>query len=165
MDTVTEARLAIAMARQGGLGILHRNLPIADQANQVDLVKRSESGMVTNPLTISPEATIEEMVELCGKYRISGLPVVDDGGVRLGIITNRDIRVISLAYLAIFSVRWAMTPMPLVSGNVGTCTEEAAELLGKHKVEELPLVDGVGVLAGLITGTDFVKSVLCPLAL
>jgi len=164
MDTVTEARLAIAMARQGGLGILHRNLPIADQASQVDLVKRSESGMVTNPLTISPEATIEEMDELCGKYRISGLPVVDDGGVLLGIITNRDIRFISVADFATTSVREAMTPMPLVTGTVGISTEEAAALLGKHKVEKLPLVDGAGVLRGLITVKDFVKSEQYPLA-
>src|SRR5699024_10850615 len=128
------------------------------------LVKRSESGMVTNPLTISPEATIEEMDELCGKYRISGLPVVDDGGVLLGIITHRDIRFISVADFATTYVREAMTAMPLVTGNVGISTEEAAELLGKHKVEKLPLVDAAGVLRGLITVKDFVKSEQYPLA-
>ena len=164
MDTVTEARMAIAMARQGGLGILHRNLPIADQASQVDLVKRSESGMVTNPLTISPTATVEEMDELCGKYRVSGLPVVDDGGVLLGIITNRDIRFISVDDFATTPVRDAMTPMPLVTGRVGISTDEAAALLGRHKVEKLPLVDDAGRLQGLITVKDFVKSEQYPLA-
>ena len=164
MDTVTEARMAIAMARQGGLGILHRNLPIADQANQVDLVKRSESGMVTNPLTIGPDATVAQMDELCGKYRISGLPVTDEAGVLLGIITNRDIRFIADADFATTPVRAAMTSMPLVTGRVGISADDAAALLGKHKVEKLPLVDDAGVLQGLITVKDFVKSEQYPLA-
>ena len=113
MDTVTEARMAIAMARQGGIGILHRNLSIEDQAHQVDLVKRTESGMITNPVTIGPEATLEELDELCGRYRVSGLPVVDDGGRLLGIITNRDLRFIPVAEWSRPAVREVMTAMPL----------------------------------------------------
>ncbi|TDE97620.1 IMP dehydrogenase [Occultella glacieicola] len=164
MDTVTEARMAIAMARQGGIGILHRNLPIEAQAAQVDLVKRSESGMVTNPLTISPDASLAEMDALCGRYRISGLPVVDEAGVLLGIITNRDIRFVETAAFASTSVREAMTPMPLVTGHVGISSVDAVALLGKHKIEKLPLVDDSGVLQGLITVKDFVKSEQFPLA-
>ena len=158
MDTVTEARMAIAVARQGGLGVLHRNLSIADQAAQVDLVKRSESGMVSNPLTIGPDATLAEMDALCAKFRISGLPVVDGEGVLLGIITNRDLRFVPLENFETTTVREAMTPMPLVTGGVGITRAEAAELLGKHKVEKLPLVDARNVLQGLITVKDFVKS-------
>ncbi|UFU04676.1 IMP dehydrogenase [Ruania suaedae] len=164
MDTVTESRMAIAMARQGGLGILHRNLPIADQAGQVDLVKRSESGMVTNPLTIAPDATLAEMDRLCATYRVSGMPVVDEAGVLLGIITNRDIRFVPLHAFESALVREIMTPMPLVTGHVGISTEDAAALLGKHKVEKLPLVDDAGRLQGLITVKDFVKSEQYPLA-
>ncbi|WP_154792968.1 IMP dehydrogenase [Occultella kanbiaonis] len=164
MDTVTEARMAIAMARQGGIGILHRNLPIDAQAAQVDLVKRSESGMVTNPLTIGPDASLAEMDALCGKYRVSGLPVVDEAGVLLGIITNRDIRFVESAAFAGTPVREAMTPMPLVTGHVGISSDDAVALLGKHKIEKLPLVDDAGVLQGLITVKDFVKSEQYPLA-
>lgn len=164
MDTVTEARMAIAMARQGGIGVLHRNLPIADQANQVDLVKRSESGMVTDPLTIGPDVSLADMDALCAKYRISGLPVVDEQGVLLGIITNRDIRFIDTAAFEQTAVRDAMTRMPLVTGRVGISSDEAAELLGKHKVEKLPLVDEAGKLRGLITVKDFVKSEQYPMA-
>ena len=164
MDTVTEARMAIAMARQGGVGILHRNLSIEDQAGQVDLVKRSESGMVTNPLTVGPDATLAELDALCGKYRVSGLPVVDDGGVLLGIITNRDLRFIPLKQFATMRVHEAMTPMPLVTGHVGISTDDAAALLGKHKIEKLPLVDDDGRLQGLITVKDFVKSEQYPMA-
>ncbi|MBK5248904.1 MAG: IMP dehydrogenase [Actinomycetales bacterium] len=164
MDTVTEARMAIAMARQGGVGILHRNLSIEDQAGQVDLVKRSESGMVTNPLTVGPDATLAELDALCGKYRVSGLPVVDDGGVLLGIITNRDLRFIPLKQFATMRVHEAMTPMPLVTGHVGISTDDAAALLGKHKIEKLPLVDDDDRLQGLITVKDFVKSEQYPMA-
>ncbi|MBZ2197748.1 IMP dehydrogenase [Occultella gossypii] len=164
MDTVTEARMAIAMARQGGIGILHRNLPIEAQAAQVDLVKRSESGMVTNPLTIGPDASLAEMDALCGKYRVSGLPVVDEAGVLLGIITNRDIRFVESAAFTGTPVREVMTPMPLVTGHVGISSDDAVALLGKHKIEKLPLVDDAGVLQGLITVKDFVKSEQYPLA-
>jgi len=158
MDTVTEARMAIAVARQGGVGMLHRNLPIEEQATQVDLVKRSESGMVTDPLTIGPDASLAELDELCGRYRVSGLPVVDEQGVLLGIITNRDLRFVPAGSFPTMRVREAMTPMPLVTGRVGIERDEAAALLAKHKVEKLPLVDDRNVLRGLITVKDFVKA-------
>ncbi|PFG40498.1 inosine-5'-monophosphate dehydrogenase [Georgenia soli] len=158
MDTVTEARMAIAMAREGGIGILHRNLSIEDQAHQVTVVKRSESGMVTDPVTIGPEASLAELDALCGQYRVSGLPVVDDAGVLLGIITNRDLRFIPGSEFGTRRVREAMTPMPLVTGPVGISSEDAAALLAKHKIEKLPLVDDAGKLCGLITVKDFVKS-------
>ncbi len=158
MDTVTEARMAIAMARQGGLGVLHRSLSIGDQAHQVDLVKRSESGMVTDPVTIGPEATLAEMDRMCGQYRISGLPVTDDDGKLLGIITNRDIRFIPSAEFAERRVREIMTKQPLVTGPVGIKSDDAFALLAKHKIEKLPLVDDAGRLKGLITVKDFVKS-------
>ena len=158
MDTVTEARMAIAMARQGGLGVLHRNLSIDDQASQVDLVKRSESGMITNPVTVGPDVTIEDLDVLCGRYRVSGLPVVDDRDVLLGIITNRDLRFVPARDWATRLVREVMTPMPLVTAPVGISSVDAAALLAKHKVEKLPLVDGAGRLTGLITVKDFVKS-------
>jgi len=164
MDTVTEARMAIGIARQGGLGVLHRNLPIEDQATQVDLVKRSESGMVTNPLTIGPDATLAEMDALCARFRISGLPVVDADGVLLGIITNRDLRFVPGDRFETTKVSEAMTPMPLITGKVGITRAEAATLLGKHKVEKLPLVDDQNVLRGLITVKDFVKSQQYPQA-
>jgi IMP dehydrogenase len=158
MDTVTESRMAIAMARQGGLGVLHRSLSIADQAHHVDLVKRSESGMVTDPVTIGPEATLAEMDRMCGQYRISGLPVTDDDGVLLGIITNRDIRFIPSAQFDERRVSEVMTRMPLVTGPVGIKSDDAFALLAKHKIEKLPLVDDAGRLKGLITVKDFVKS-------
>ncbi len=155
MDKVTESRMAIAMARLGGVGVLHRNLSIEDQVNQVDLVKRSESGMVANPITIHPEATLAEADALCAKFRISGVPVTDPAGKLLGIVTNRD-----MAFESDRSrqVREVMTPMPLVTGKVGISRPEAMELLRKHKIEKLPLVDDEGVLKGLITVKDFVKA-------
>ncbi|WP_329471997.1 IMP dehydrogenase [Streptomyces sp. NBC_01723] len=155
MDKVTESRMAISMARQGGVGVLHRNLSIEDQANQVDLVKRSESGMVANPITIHPDATLAEADALCAKFRISGVPVTDEAGRLLGIVTNRD-----MAFESERSrqVREVMTPMPLVTGQVGISGVEAMELLRRHKIEKLPLVDGDGVLKGLITVKDFVKA-------
>ncbi|MEU6554076.1 IMP dehydrogenase [Streptomyces sp. NPDC046915] len=155
MDKVTESRMAIAMARLGGVGVLHRNLSVEDQVNQVDLVKRSESGMVTDPITVRPEATLGEADALCAKFRISGVPVTDPAGKLLGIVTNRD-----MAFESDRSreVREVMTPMPLVTGKVGTSGVEAMELLRKHKIEKLPLVDEAGVLKGLITVKDFVKA-------
>ncbi len=158
MDTVTESQMAIAMARQGGLGILHRNLSIEDQAHQVRVVKRSESGMVSDPVTISPDATIQEWDELCGQYKISGLPVVDEDDKLLGIITNRDLIFIPESQWQTMKVSEAMTPMPLVTAGVGTTRDEAQELLRKNKVEKLPLIDDDGRLAGLITVKDFTKS-------
>ncbi|MBX6371581.1 MAG: IMP dehydrogenase [Acidothermus sp.] len=154
MDTVTEARMAIAMARQGGLGVLHRNLSIEEQAGQVDLVKRSEAGMITNPVTCSPDDSLADVERLCAKYRISGLPVVDDRGVLVGIVTNRDMRFETDLSRP---VREVMTPMPLVTARVGVDDEEALSLLRRNKVEKLPLVDDAGVLRGLITVKDFTK--------
>ena len=158
MDTVTEARMAIAMARNGGIGVLHRNLSIEDQAGQVDLVKRSESGMVSDPVTVGPDATLADVDALCGKYRISGLPVVDADRVLVGIITNRDLRFVAPGQFPERTVREVMTPMPLVTAPVGISRDDAAALLAKHKVEKLPLVDQSGRLRGLITVKDFVKS-------
>ncbi|MBO4275384.1 IMP dehydrogenase [Microbispora triticiradicis] len=161
MDTVTEARMAVAMARQGGIGILHRNLSIEEQAQQVDLVKRSEAGMVTNPVTCSPEDTLADVERLCATYRISGVPVTDADGVLVGIVTNRDMRFESDQGKA---VRDVMTPMPLVTAPVGVDREEAFRLLRQNKVEKLPLVDEAGRLQGLITVKDFTKSEQYPLA-
>jgi IMP dehydrogenase len=158
MDTVTEARMAIAMARQGGIGILHRNLSIEDQADQVDKVKRSESGMITNPVTTTAEATVAEVDALCGQFRVSGLPVVDAEGILLGIITNRDMRFVSDADKHKLTVAEVMTTMPLVTAPVGVSADDAIALLGKHKIEKLPIVDGAGKLTGLITTKDFDKS-------
>jgi len=164
MDTVTESRMAIAMARQGGVGVLHRNLSIDDQAHQVDRVKRSESGMISDPVTIGPDATLAELDRLCGTYRVSGLPVVDAARHLLGIITNRDLRFIPAADFEHRRVRDTMTPMPLITAPEGIARDDAAALLAKHKVEKLPLVDADGVLRGLITVKDFVKSEQYPSA-
>ena len=164
MDTVTEARMAIAMARQGGIGIIHRNLSVKEQAQQVHMVKRSESGMLQDPVTVGPDATIAELDDLCAKYRVSGLPVVDGGNKLLGIITNRDLRFIPEEQFASRTVRETMTPMPLVTAGQGVSREEAARLLASHKVEKLPLIDGEGRLTGLITVKDFVKTQQYPQA-
>ncbi|WP_338087933.1 IMP dehydrogenase [Nocardioides lijunqiniae] len=164
MDTVTESRMAIAMARQGGLGVLHRNLSIEDQAYQVDLVKRTQTGIISNPVTIGPDATLEELDAICGEYRVSGLPVVDADNRLLGICTNRDLRFTPVAEWATTKVDEVMTPMPLVTGDVGISREEATMLLRQHKRERLPLVDEQGRLAGLITVKDFVKSEQFPKA-
>jgi IMP dehydrogenase len=161
MDTVTESRMAIAMARQGGLGILHRNLAIEEQAQQVDLVKRSEAGMITHPVTTTPETTLAVVDELCGRYRISGLPVIDSAGKLVGIITNRDLRFESDMSRPVSAV---MTRMPLVTAPVGVDSDTALGLLAKNKIEKLPLVDADGRLRGLITVKDFTKSEQFPLA-
>ncbi|HEU4566510.1 MAG TPA: IMP dehydrogenase, partial [Marmoricola sp.] len=158
MDTVTESRMAIAMARQGGLGVLHRNLSIEDQAYQVDLVKRTQTGMISNPVTIGPDATLEELDQRCGEYRVSGLPVVDVDNRLLGICTNRDLRFTPVAEWATTKVNEVMTPMPLITAPVGISREDATRLLRQHKRERLPIVDTDGRLAGLITVKDFVKS-------
>ncbi|MGO3362104.1 MAG: IMP dehydrogenase [Corynebacterium sp.] len=154
MDTVTEARMAIGMARQGGMGVLHRNLSIEDQAEQVEIVKRSEAGMVTDPVTCSPEMTIGEVDEMCARYRISGLPVVDGAGRLVGICTNRDMR-FEEDFSA--SVADVMTPMPLIVAEKGVSADAALRLLREHKIEKLPIIDGEGVLTGLITVKDFAK--------
>ncbi len=164
MDTVTESRMAIAMARQGGLGVLHRNLSVEDQAYQVDLVKRTQTGMISNPVTIGPDATLEELDERCGEYRVSGLPVVDVDNKLLGIVTNRDLRFTPVAEWAGTKVNEVMTPMPLITAPVGISRDAATSLLRQHKRERLPIVDGDGRLAGLITVKDFVKSEQFPKA-
>ena len=158
MDTVTEARMAIAMAREGGLGVLHRNLSIEDQAYQVDLVKRTQTGRIPNPVTIGPDATLEQLDQVCGEYRVSGLPVVDRDQLLLGIITNRDLRFVPVSEWATTRVRDVMTPTPLITGPADIDRETATVLLRQHKRERLPLVDDDGRLAGLITVKDFVRS-------
>jgi IMP dehydrogenase len=155
MDTVTEARMAIAMAREGGIGVLHRNLSAEDQAAQVDLVKRSESGMITNPITCSPDDTLGQVDALCAKYRISGVPVVDGEGRLVGIVTNRDMRFVTDPST---KVRDVMTKSPLITAPVGVSKADALDLLRRHKVEKLPLIDETGRLRGLITVKDFTKS-------
>lgn len=157
MDTVTESRMAIAMARQGGIGILHRNLSAEEQAYQVDLVKRTQTGIISNPITITADKTLEELDAICGEYRVSGLPVVDTENNLIGIITNRDLRFTPVAEWATTKVDEVMTRMPLITGPAGIGRDEATLLLRKHKLERLPLVDGGGKLAGLITVKDFVK--------
>lgn len=164
MDTVTETRMAVAMARNGGLGILHRNLSISDQAEMVDRVKRSEAGMITNPVTTTVDASVAEVDAICGEYRVSGLPVVAADGVLLGIITNRDMRFVEHADRASTKVSEVMTPMPLITGKAGISREDAAALFAKHRIEKLPLVDGEGKLTGLITVKDFDKEEKYPLA-
>ena len=154
MDTVTEGRMAIAMARQGGVGVLHRNMSIDEQAQHVDIVKRSEAGMITSPVTCRPEATIADADALMARYRISGLPVIDPDGVLIGIVTNRDIR------FERDHRRWVaevMTRMPLVTASPGVAADDAMALLARHKIEKLPLVDERDRLCGLITVKDFVK--------
>src|SRR5690606_31742573 len=157
MDTVTESRMAIAMARQGGIGILHRNLSIEDQATHVDKVKRSESGMITNPVTTTPDATVAEVDELCGTVRVSGLPAVEGDGMLVGIITNRDMRVVSPFEKSTTIVRDVMTKRPHITAREGIDPDEAVAIFAQHKIEKLPLVDGEGRLRGLITVKDFDK--------
>lgn len=155
MDTVTESRMAIAMARNGGMGVLHRNLSIEAQAGQVETVKRSEAGMVTDPVTCSPEHTIADVDAMCARYRISGLPVTDAAGRLVGIITNRDMRFEVNMDRPVSEV---MTKAPLVTVQAGVTAEAALGLLRRHKIEKLPIVDGQGRLTGLITVKDFVKT-------
>ena len=161
MDTVTEARMAIAMARQGGVGVLHRNLPVDEQAQQVDMVKRSEAGMITNPVTCGPDATVADVEKLCTRFRISGVPVTDANGTLVGIVTNRDIRFEQNMNRRVAEV---MTDLPLVTAPVGVAREEAFALLKRNKIEKLPLVDDGGRLRGLITVKDFTKSEQFPSA-
>ncbi|WP_022871906.1 IMP dehydrogenase [Nesterenkonia alba] len=158
MDTVTEAPMAIALARLGGLGIIHRNLSIDDQARHVDKVKRSESGMITDPVTITPDATIEDLDRICGHYRISGLPVVDQDRTLLGIITNRDIRFLPREEYLTTKVYEKMTPQPLITAQEGISNAEVLNIFSQHRVEKLPLVDDAGKLTGLITIKDFDKA-------
>lgn len=155
MDTVTEARMAIAMARQGGVGVLQRNLPVEEQAAQAEVVKRSEAGMVTDPVTCSPEDSLSDVDALCARFRISGVPVTDPDGTLAGIITNRDMR---FEADHTKKVREIMTTGPLVTAQVGVTADAALGLLRRNKVEKLPIVDNAGKLRGLITVKDFVKT-------
>jgi len=161
MDTVTESRMAIAMARAGGMGVLHRNLPVAEQAGQVEMVKRSEAGMVTDPVTCRPDNTLAQVDALCARFRISGLPVVDDSGALVGIITNRDMR---FEVDQSKQVAEVMTKAPLITAQEGVSADAALGLLRRNKIEKLPVVDGHGRLTGLITVKDFVKTEQHPLA-
>jgi IMP dehydrogenase len=155
MDTVTEARLAIALAREGGIGVLHRNLPLEQQAEEVDKVKRSESGMIVDPITLPPEATIGDAEAIMSRYHISGVPITEDGRRLVGILTNRDIRFVTDLSLPIHRL---MTPAErLVTASVGTTLESAVAILQEHRIEKLPLVDEDGVLKGLITVKDIMK--------
>ncbi len=158
MDTVTEGRLAIALAQQGGLGIIHKNLSIARQAEEVDRVKRSESGMITDPITIRPDAPIREAEEMMAKFKISGVPVVEKGKL-VGILTNRDLRFETNLDLL---VRDRMTQQPLVTVSVGTTLEQAKVKLQQHRIEKLLVVDDEGALKGLITVKDIEKSINYP---
>ena len=157
MDKVTEARMAIAMAREGGLGVIHRNLTVADQASEVQKVKRSQSGMITDPVTLPPSATLADAEELMHRYKFSGVPITGPDGHLVGILTNRDMRFCSTADYS-RPVTEFMSPAPLVTGEIGTTLEEAKALLQQHRIEKLPLVDSEGKLAGLITVKDIQKS-------
>ncbi len=154
MDTVTESRLAIALAREGGLGVIHRNLSIEDQAREVDKVKRSQSGMIVDPVTLTPDATLAEAEAIMAHYRISGVPIVDESGRLVGILTNRDIR---FTRDGSQPVRHFMTSENLITAPLGTTLEEAQEILHTHRIEKLPLVDEHGFLKGLITYKDILK--------
>jgi IMP dehydrogenase len=159
MDTVTESRLAIAVAQQGGIGIVHKNMSIAAQAAEVDKVKRSESGMIVDPITVGPQQRISDALDLMQKFKISGVPVTDPGGRLLGILTNRDLRFETRTDLAVSAV---MTKENLVTVPVGTTLEEAKAILHKHKIEKLLVVDGEYHLKGLITVKDIQKMIRYP---
>lgn len=158
MDTVTESRMAIAMAREGGIGIIHKNMTIEQQADEVDKVKRSENGVISNPFYLSPEHYVYDADELMGKYRISGVPICSDGKL-VGIITNRDLK-----FLKNYNVKIAevMTKDHLITAPVGTTLQQAQEILCEHKIEKLPLIDEDGMLRGLITIKDIEKAVRYP---
>ncbi len=159
MDTVTEARLAIALARTGGLGIVHRNLSISDQVAEVDKVKRSESGMIVEPVTLAPQNTVAEALELMERYRISGVPITDESEVLVGILTNRDLRFETDTSQPVSAL---MTSRNLVTAPVGTTLEEAEAILHRNKIEKLPVVDAGGRLKGLITVKDISKRIKYP---
>ncbi|MGD2135673.1 MAG: IMP dehydrogenase, partial [Gemmatimonadales bacterium] len=154
MDTVTEAEMAIAMARAGGIGVIHKNMPIDRQAAEVDRVKRSESGMILNPITLGADRSIREAAGLMARFKISGVPIVDDRGRLIGIITNRDLQ---FEQQLDRPIREAMTKDDLVTAPVGTTLDEAERFLGEHRIEKLPVVDDDGVLRGLITVKDIIK--------
>ena len=159
MDTVTEAPLAIAMARLGGIGVMHRNLSIEDQVLEVDRVKRSQSGMITDPVTLPPDAPVNAALDLMARYKISGVPIVDGDGKLVGILTNRDLRFVEDHDQAIERV---MKRAPLVTAPLGTTLEQAKDILWQHRIEKLPIVDDTGALRGLITVKDIKKQTEYP---
>ncbi|WP_059106182.1 IMP dehydrogenase [Shouchella shacheensis] len=159
MDTVTESEMAIAIAREGGLGVIHKNMSIEEQAEQIDKVKRSESGVITDPFFLTPDRQVFDAEHLMGKYRISGVPIVDEAQKLVGILTNRDLRFIEDYSIMIDDV---MTKQNLVTAPVGTTLEEAEKILQEHKIEKLPLVDDGGTLKGLITIKDIEKVIEFP---
>src|SRR3954447_9997405 len=159
MDTVTEGRMAIALAREGGLGIIHRNLPIEDQVAEVDKVKRSESGMIVEPVTLPPDALVRDALELMARYNVSGVPITDGDGVLVGILTNRDLRFEDDVDQPVSAL---MTARNLVTAPVSTTLKEAEEILGRNKIEKLPVVDADGRLRGLITVKDIQKKIQYP---
>src|ERR1700750_795389 len=161
MDTVTEAALAIALAQQGGIGVIHKNFPIERQAEEVDRVKRSESGMIVDPVTIRPDRPVREALAVMQRYKISGVPVVDEGGHLVGIITNRDLRFETRFDIPVSEV---MTQQPLVTVPVGTTLDEAKGVLQKHRIEKLLVVDEDKHLKGLITVKDIQKAIKYPTA-
>lgn len=161
MDTVTEASLAIALAQQGGIGVIHKNFSIEKQAEEVDKVKRSESGMIVDPVTIHQSALVSEALAIMGSFKISGVPVVDENGLLVGIITNRDLRFETRFDIPVSEV---MTPQPLVTVPVGTTLDEAKIVLQKHRIEKLLVVDDDGHLKGLITVKDIQKAINFPVA-
>ncbi len=159
MDTVTEARLATALAREGGIGVIHKNMTIAQQAEEVDAVKRSESGMITKPITLGPDALVEDALALMTRYRISGVPITDQHGSLVGILTNRDLRFETDVTRPVHEV---MTSKDLVTAPVGTTLDEAKVILHRHRIEKLPVVQDDGRLAGLITIKDIQKQMTFP---
>lgn len=161
MDTVTEASLAIALAQQGGIGIIHKNFSIAEQAEEVDKVKRSESGMIVDPVTIEQHALVSDALSIMGRFKISGVPVTDANGLLVGIITNRDLRFETRTDIPVSEI---MTPQPLVTVPVGTTLDEAKVKLQKHRIEKLLVVDDNGHLKGLITVKDIQKAINFPIA-
>jgi len=161
MDTVTEARLAIALAREGGLGVVHRNLSIEAQVGEIDKVKRSEAGMIVEPVTLQPDALVSDALELMERYHISGVPITDADGVFVGILTNRDLRFEQDTSQPVSAL---MTSRDLVTAPVGTTLPEAERLLHRHRIEKLPIVDGDGRIRGLITVKDIQKRVDFPAA-
>ena len=161
MDTVTEAKMAIAIAREGGIGVIHKNMTIAEQAKQVEMVKRAENGMISNPITILRSATVGDTLKLMAEYKIGGIPVVDKDGYLVGIVTNRDLR---FERDMLKPVEEVMTKENLVTTSRSTNLEEAAEILQQHKIEKLPVVDNDGKLVGLVTYKDITKAKDKPMA-
>ncbi|MDO7908710.1 IMP dehydrogenase [Paenibacillus sp. JX-17] len=159
MDTVTEAAMAIAMAREGGIGVIHKNMPVEKQAEEVDRVKRSESGVITNPFSLTPDHLVSDAERVMGKFRISGVPIVDENNKLVGILTNRDLRFIHDFNIKISEV---MTHENLVTAPVGTTLQQAEVILQQHKIEKLPLVDETNTLKGLITIKDIEKAIQFP---